>query len=269
LYRFAEWKFYQVFGTDNEDAIMLNGGSHVIRHGYEMLVTTYDAVRFLLDSNDDQELGGGLEIYNNVNSSSGVDPVHRFSADGALGSYFYGETFDRGKLGINTTNPQKALHVDGTFRIDDFTWYDFNPTSNFLKLRSEDNGLIGQWDSFTGVYFTLSDARLKYNINDISGALNMVSALQPKSYQFKAQNPGVPPSIGFIAQDVKEILPGAVTYDEEEGRYTMDYSAFGVLAIQAIKEQQTQIEQLTVLTEALLNRVESLEKEVSCIDENE
>ena len=32
---------------------------------------------------------------------------------------------------------------------------------------------------------------------------------------------------------------------------------------------QTQIEQLTALTEALLNRVESLEKEVSGISENE
>lgn len=257
-------------GSVNSDAIQLNGGTHAIRHGYEFLATSFNAVRILLDTDNDQEFGGGLEIYNNTNDASTASPEHRFAADDAISSFVYGES-ESGRFGINTSAPQKELHIDGDLRIESiFSWVDFEPHLFALELHSEEaGGLIGEWDLDNGIYTALSDARLKRNISELSGALDKVSALQPKSYQYKSQDLNVPYTIGFLAQEVKEILPGAVKYNEEQDRYTMDYSAFGVLAIQAIKEQQTHIQDLTSLTEALLARVEILEREVSGISENE
>ncbi|MFZ1560266.1 MAG: hypothetical protein WAT37_10105 [Saprospiraceae bacterium] len=47
-----------------------------------------------------------------------------------------------------------------------------------------------------------------------------------------------------MAQDVNEIYHEMVNYAEDEDRYTMDYSGFGVIAIKAIHEHQKVIENL-------------------------
>ena len=47
---------------------------------------------------------------------------------------------------------------------------------------------------------------------------------------------------GLIAQDVEKVLPEAV--DGDEGEKTLDYNATIALLVNAIKEHQTQIEQL-------------------------
>lgn len=54
---------------------------------------------------------------------------------------------------------------------------------------------------------------------------------------------------GFIAQDVKEILPSIVEYDEETGLHSMNYSAIIPILVEAVKEQQKQIEELKQLIE--------------------
>ena len=50
---------------------------------------------------------------------------------------------------------------------------------------------------------------------------------------------------GLIAQDVEKVLPEAV--DGEEGEKTIDYNATIALLVNAVKEQQAQIEELKML----------------------
>jgi|GEM_PF-2854172 len=50
--------------------------------------------------------------------------------------------------------------------------------------------------------------------------------------------------LGFIAQEVKEIVPEAVEYDDETGLYSMSYTALIPILVEAIKEQQKQIDAL-------------------------
>ena len=50
--------------------------------------------------------------------------------------------------------------------------------------------------------------------------------------------------IGLIAQDVKELFPEFVNYNEDEDAYTMDYAGLSVVAIQAIKELKQENEDL-------------------------
>lgn len=54
---------------------------------------------------------------------------------------------------------------------------------------------------------------------------------------------------GFIAQEVKEILPNVVEYNEETKLYSVSYTAMIPVLVEAIKEQQKQIEELKQLIE--------------------
>jgi len=51
--------------------------------------------------------------------------------------------------------------------------------------------------------------------------------------------------MGFIAQELKEVLPEAVVYEEAEDRYYIDYIAVIPVIVEAMKEQQATIDELT------------------------
>ena len=63
--------------------------------------------------------------------------------------------------------------------------------------------------------------------------------------------------IGFIAQEVGEIFPELLRTDEE-GVHGLAYDDFGVLAIAAIQEQQTQIDQLAAENAQLRADIEEI-----------
>ena len=82
--------------------------------------------------------------------------------------------------------------------------------------------------------------------------LREVLALNPVRYNW------IDPSltenkIGLIAQEVKKIVPEVVVGDETKETIGMNYSELVPVLINAIKEQQKQIDELK-------KRVESLEK---------
>lgn len=98
---------------------------------------------------------------------------------------------------------------------------------------------------------TSSDIRFKDNISDIeSSVLKSLASLRPVSYTFKREsmiylNEGEEERThyGFIAQDVKEILPDIVSEDGA-GYLSVNYVELIPLLIQAVKQQQSQINEL-------------------------
>lgn len=83
----------------------------------------------------------------------------------------------------------------------------------------------------------LSDRRLKENINTIEGALEKVNALRGVTYQWKDKfNGGDKLRIGFIAQEVNEIIPELV-FESSDGKYFgVHYDNVTALLVEAIKE---------------------------------
>jgi hypothetical protein len=61
-------------------------------------------------------------------------------------------------------------------------------------------------------YNTTSDARLKCNASALTGALDLMQALSPVSFLWKADGS---PGVGFLAQDVAAVVPGVVSGDPE------------------------------------------------------
>ena len=88
-----------------------------------------------------------------------------------------------------------------------------------------------------------SDARLKENVNTIENALDKVLALRGVEFNLIDQ-PDVQ-KIGLIAQEVESVLPQVVNEDNSEDKIkSVSYSNIVALLIEAIKEQQKEIEQL-------------------------
>jgi hypothetical protein len=85
-----------------------------------------------------------------------------------------------------------------------------------------------------------SDKRLKKNINTIRTPLNTVQELRGVTFQWKKSGKD---SIGVIAQEVEEIIPQVVETDGD-GFKTVSYGSIVGLLIEAIKEQQEQINEL-------------------------
>ena len=103
------------------------------------------------------------------------------------------------------------------------------------------NGAVGTifTDGSTTTYNTSSDARLKDVTGEARG-LEVINELNPIAYNWKADGKA---DEGLIAQEVKELVPNAVSGSEED-MYQMDYSKLVVHLVKAVKEQQTQIDAL-------------------------
>jgi hypothetical protein len=90
-----------------------------------------------------------------------------------------------------------------------------------------------------------SDARWKKNIMPLTQALEKIERLRGVRYDWRAEEfpkinfePG--PQIGLIAQEVKDILPEAVSQDRE-GFYSIAYSKLIPVLVEGMKEQQGQL----------------------------
>jgi hypothetical protein len=125
-----------------------------------------------------------------------------------------------------------------------WTLYTTGSTGNFSLYYK--NSLRGVFNSSTGSYNMISDARFKHDINPITGLTEKVMALQPKSYSYISDSLHRR-QLGFLAQEVEPYFPEAVyksKNDQGTEFYTMDYSVFGVIAIGVIKEQQQRIDNM-------------------------
>ena len=102
-----------------------------------------------------------------------------------------------------------------------------------------------------------SDKRLKTNIKKIEYGLKDVLQLRGVEFDWKEKRNGKH-DIGFIAQEVQEIIPEVINeipdLQDETNKYLgVDYSKIVPLLVESIKEQQQQIEDL-------INEVDLLKK---------
>ena len=89
----------------------------------------------------------------------------------------------------------------------------------------------------------LSDSRLKENIISLDGSsLEKIEKLQGVSFNFISK-PDVP-RIGFIAQDVKEVIPEVVKLDPLLDRYTISHNDLIPLLVESIKELSAKVNDL-------------------------
>jgi hypothetical protein len=88
---------------------------------------------------------------------------------------------------------------------------------------------------------------LKENVETIPNALEKVTALRGVNFNKIGEEKR---STGVIAQEVKEVLP-EVIHENEDGMLSVAYGNITGVLIEAIKEQQKQIEELKARLDGL------------------
>jgi len=135
-----------------------------------------------------------------------------------------------GNVGIGTDNPANLLTVQQNSATDPIA------------------------DAWT-VY---SSRRWKTNTQPIPEALDKVQRLRGVSFDWKANGKH---DIGLIAEEVGEVIPEVVAYEENgTDAKSVDYARLVTVLIEAIKEQQQEIEQQQEAMETLAARLTTLEQ---------
>lgn len=172
-----------------------------------------------------------------------------------------------GEVGINGSPTarleifQRSQSVGTGLRFDDGTANaDWDITHGFGLRFHYGGSLRGVISATTGAYIQSSDVRLKDNINPLHSILDKALQLRPTTYYYKTDDKKTQ-TIGLIAQEVQNIFPEVVHYSKADDLYGIDYSAFGVIAIKALQEQQIkideqqqQIDELKALVKTLINK---------------
>ncbi|MDL2313281.1 tail fiber domain-containing protein, partial [Bacteroidales bacterium OttesenSCG-928-B11] len=162
-----------------------------------------------------------------------------------------------GNVGIGTTNPSVKLQIAGG--------------GNYIKIDPVNLSGIGSnigalyfWESTTGfnklygsTYYNHSDERSKENILSIENAISILKRISGYSYFFKdASIETRQREFGVLAQQVEKVLPelvSTVQMENDQEVKLVNYAGFIPFLIEAIKEQQIEIE-------TLQQKIEELEK---------
>lgn len=127
-------------------------------------------------------------------------------------------------------------------------------TDGLEEMRLDKDGNLHVHSDIIGYSTTISDERLKENINVVTNALDKVSQLNGVSFNWINDGEA---SAGVIAQDIEKVLPSAVKEKELPLHYegavykTVEYSQITALLIESIKELKEQNNQLRADIEEL------------------
>jgi hypothetical protein len=145
-------------------------------------------------------------------------------------------------------------------------------TSELNGMVIKENGYIGMGNSAPTVRLQVtgdiiansiagsSDARFKTNITPIANPLQKVLALRGVNFnwntsEFPQKMFSEKRTLGFIAQEVEKVLPEIVqTENTTEGYKSVQYDKVVALLVEAMKEQQKQINQLRKQVKQLKRR---------------
>ncbi len=226
-----------------------SGNNNTVLGSDALSTNTSGAYNVAVGANAGTNLSSGSN--NIIIGGNGLDfPSNTHSNQLNIGNIIYGTNIDgtvndisTGNIGIGVQYPEERLHVDGNIRMDynaSVYWTTYIVYDNDYNFSY--NGTLKAWiDDVDGSYHSISDRRLKASIKPIDNALPIITALQPVTYYMKCDS-SRQEKIGMIAQEVEKYFPQAV--QEKNGLKTLNYAVFGVLAIEAVKEQQKEIDDL-------------------------
>jgi len=244
-----------VYGNTNWNALGATTNDNGNGLHYAINAYTYDGVAIYGEDND-----GGIGV------SANVEGLSSNRATGVSGYDTTGTGYGVRGIGQNSTATTGYIGVQGLE----------STITNFALLSSGDF-------AYTAGIVNLSDRRLKKNIKPIEDALNIIAQIKPKHYDMKWEKyKGIglarTPQMGFIAQELEQVLPNLVSdknvplndniYSKKQLKENpelakkqggdldvkmVNYVQMIPLLTQAIKEQQEIIKNLEA-------RIEKLEK---------
>jgi photosystem II stability/assembly factor-like uncharacterized protein len=226
----------------------IQGNLYVDKYWYSVDMTADGRTQFAMDystPNDDYCLYKSIDYggtWNAVSASYLLDdssPCVKCTADGStlliadLGTWSYGLRL-HAQLDTNSN-----IRISGSLSVGGIV-----PSTTIGRIDAS-NDIVA---------FSTSDIRFKENVTPISDALFKVRQIRGVEFDwipneefhgFEGHD------VGVIAQEVEKVLPEVVT-TRDSGYKALKYERFTPLLIEAIKEQQKQIDDLKVQLNAIV-----------------
>ncbi|MGE5356183.1 MAG: tail fiber domain-containing protein [Deltaproteobacteria bacterium] len=183
----------------------------------------------------ENENASGIALRATTNSSDGTilsiqeGSGYSLRCDGYDPSWFVSMIVKGRQVGINTSDPTQNLDVNGNARIR-------NIGSGAYS------GPVNQMSDGTLTTST-SDVRLKENIETIHNGLEKVKQLRGVTFTWKS-SPEYGTKYGFIAQELEKVIPELVFTNDADGYKGVNYAEMTAVLVEAVKEQQFQIDEL-------------------------
>ena len=228
--------------------------------GSNITLTHTDANNFTIASTDTNtqlstaDVRGKFSAGTNVSITNGeissTDTNTQLSTADVRGKFSAGTnvTITNGEISSTDTNTQlSTADVRGKFSAGTGIGISSGEISIGQAVGTSDDVTFASV-SATGdiVAYASSDERLKDNIEVISNPIEKVQQLKGVTWDWNDNADELQkslPNVGVIAQDVEKVLPQVVK-DRDNGFKGVDYDKIVGLLIEAIKDQQTQIDEL-------------------------
>ncbi len=241
--------------------------------------------------------GRGVYGYATASSFANYGVYGKTNSSTGYGGYFDGRGYFSGNVGIGTTDPQGPLQIftdddgagrEATLLIDGLhtgTW-----ATSYISLNGRDNedsnhvnivlqnsaGNVGIGDTSpvyrlelpniantagrgrANAWHTYSSRRWKDTITPIENALEKVNRLQGVRFNWK-QEYGGSADIGFVAEDVGNVLPEIVDYEENGvDAKALAYDRITAVLVEAIKELKAENDTVKVENKLLKEKFAAL-----------
>jgi hypothetical protein len=213
---------------------MYAGDSTSSTKGFAFYVTNGSTQPEAMRIHSGGDITFGSSLATSTRNMYWVASSNEFQLNGGTGSNTIGSAGAAIRIGDNTTGARRfwAMQLDGS---NQFATYYYADGSGWSKVGYQTTG--GTW--------TNSDERRKENIVLSNYGLKEVLQLIPKRFNFKIDERKIP-NLGFIAQDVLNIIPEAVQTDIDDTTeyYAMNYANLVPVLVKAIQELKAEIDEL-------------------------
>ncbi len=263
-------------GPISVPAVQITGGTAIIDPNLKLMDTKTGPGGGLKTSNAELTVNGdmGSSFMLHHMEAVGIDPcVRLFSEGAAAGISIYSDpiphlkrTSDSAVINLRTDTINAKIEMFGAAP---------GTEASIVLVSDNSGGMVGiNTDAprealevvgnicATGTIGACSDERYKKNIETITNALALIEKMRGvnfkwRAYEFPDKKFSELEQVGFIAQELKEVLPELVS-EGSDGFYSVDYSRLTPVLVEAVKEQQKEITSLKSEMQELKRLVKAL-----------
>jgi hypothetical protein len=236
------------------------GGDNSIAMGYLTSASGGSSIAMGRSSSASELYATAMGHETSASGNSSTATGYQTTASGSASTVMGKGTIasDYGSLVIGTYNLSgSTVTVDATLpNIGNTAFVIGNGTnavkSDAFKVMYNGNATVSNDLTVSGDVVVSSDARLKANIVSLGSTLAKLLLIDGKRYTMKKNGKQ---KIGVLAQDIQKIFPELVTTDDKD-MLAVNYQGLVPVLINALKEQQSEIDELKEMFKELITKQE-------------
>ena len=236
----------------NVTTVDINGGSidgtvigaaSVANGSFAAIVGTTATLSSTLTANGDVDLGNA--------TSDTITCTGRFDSD-LVPSTDSARDLGTSALQFRTAYVDEVESATGVLNLTTAAGVEIAGTANsdgyLLQLPTTGDARARAW-------VTYSSARHKTNVKTVKNPIDTVKSLRGVTYDWKGTGQA---DVGFIAEEVGAIVPEVVSFGKDGRAEGIDYGRLTSVLVEAMKQQQSEIEKLQNVVQNLTSEQPSL-----------